>query len=359
MKRVRAGSAVMIATVAVAAVAASLAMRPREEAEQKQSTPNLAAVTRADLTVTHTVDGTITFGPPVQLLATAAGTITGLPAVGITVGRGQRLYSVDARPVILMLGTLPAYRLLQLGVRGNDVRELEQNLRALGYGGFSVDDRFTTSTRRAVRRWQRDNGLVQTGTLELGRVVFWPRPVRIASADAVLGQAVTAGAVIGSHTDTVRSVVAEVELELAGLARPGSHVRITVPGRPSLDGVVSTVGSTIQAAADSGTGQEPSNRPASAEPTVTVTVTIADQPKLGGITGAPASVQLIGEHRTGVLTVPVGALLALREGSYGLEVFDGASRRVIAVRTGLFADGRVEVSGASLAPGLRVGTAAG
>jgi len=56
-----------------------------------------------------------------------------------------------------------------------------------------------------------------------------------------------------------------------------------------------------------------------------------------------------------VLTVPVAALLALAEGGYGLEVVDGGRSSITAVETGLFADGRVEVSGSGIAAGTTVG----
>jgi len=39
---------------------------------------------------------------------------------------------------------------------------------------------------------------------------------------------------------------------------------------------------------------------------------------------------------------------------YAVVVADGGSRRMVAVRTGLFATGMVEVSGAGLAEGARV-----
>jgi hypothetical protein len=51
----------------------------------------------------------------------------------------------------------------------------------------------------------------------------------------------------------------------------------------------------------------------------------------------------------------VAALLALAEGGYGVEVVDGASTRIVAVETGLFAGGQVEVSGGGLAEGTVVG----
>jgi len=50
----------------------------------------------------------------------------------------------------------------------------------------------------------------------------------------------------------------------------------------------------------------------------------------------------------------VSALLALREGGYALQRPDGT---LVAVRTGMFAGGLVEVSGKGLAEGSKVVTA--
>ncbi len=76
----------------------------------------------------------------------------------------------------------------------------------------------------------------------------------------------------------------------------------------------------------------------------------------GSVDAGPVTVLLTGAEHKGVLAVPVQALLALREGGYGLDVLDGDRHRLVAVQLGLFADGMVEVSGAGLAPDLRVVT---
>jgi hypothetical protein len=88
-----------------------------------------------------------------------------------------------------------------------------------------------------------------------------------------------------------------------------------------------------------------------------VTVTIADQAALGSLAAAPVDVDFISYQRKNVLAVPVAALLALANGGYGVEVVDGDSTRIVAVKTGMFAGARVEVSGNGIAEGVAVGVA--
>lgn len=71
------------------------------------------------------------------------------------------------------------------------------------------------------------------------------------------------------------------------------------------------------------------------------------------LTSAPVQVAFTAESHKGVLAVPVGALLALSEGGYAVQLSGG---RLIAVKTGLFAKGMVEVTGTGLTAGTKVVT---
>jgi hypothetical protein len=52
----------------------------------------------------------------------------------------------------------------------------------------------------------------------------------------------------------------------------------------------------------------------------------------------------------------VAALLALREGGYAVQVVNGTTTTLVAVQTGMFADGNVEITGTGLQAGLKVVT---
>jgi hypothetical protein len=63
------------------------------------------------------------------------------------------------------------------------------------------------------------------------------------------------------------------------------------------------------------------------------------------------TVAFVSQRKDNVLTVPVGALLALAEGGYAVEGTDG---HLIKIDLGLFASGDVEASGEGLHEGLTI-----
>src|SRR5262249_33135729 len=93
----------------------------------------------------------------------------------------------------------------------------------------------------------------------------------------------------------------------------------------------------------------------SSSTTIEVTVTIADQSKLGSLDESPVDVIFTAQQRANVLTVPVSALLALPGGGYSVEVVEGGTSRIVPVETGVFADGRVEITGNGITTGTMVG----
>ena len=151
-----------------------------------------ASVTRRTLSESSTVDGTLGYGTALELYDRLAGTFTWLPSVGAVIGRGGTLWRIDDLPVVLMYGSVPAYRTLKQGVSdGPDVTELNENLIDLGfdpYGVITDDEAFGEATAAAVERWQKADGLPESGEVELGRVVFAPDARRVTAVKVTLGQ---------------------------------------------------------------------------------------------------------------------------------------------------------------------------
>ncbi len=307
-----------------------------------RAVPATAKITRSDLVDTKRVGGTLGYqGRRVQPNH-ARGTVTRTRAEGTVVRRGGWLYEVDRRPVVLMYGTIPVYRSLRPGSGGADVEQLERNLAALGYPPGTVDGDFTWRTAKAVREWQDDNGLTETGSVDSAQVIVASGPLRVARATALKGD--PAGASVVTTTGTRRTVHIDLQASYQQFARVGAKVTVELPDGRTVKGRISSVGATATAAA----GQDG----ADGQATIGVETTLTGKP--GRLDQAPVTVDLRTERHANVLSVPVEALLALREGGYGVRIVDGATTRVVPVRTGLYAVSRVEVSGTGLAEGMKV-----
>jgi peptidoglycan hydrolase-like protein with peptidoglycan-binding domain len=199
----RALAAVVIA-VATAATAVALAdgSGGASGPEPSAKASGTGTVARRTLAERLTATGTIGYAGETTVLARLAGTVTALPAIGDVIGRGERLYAVSGEPVLLLYGSVPAYRTLADGVSdGKDVEQLEANLAALGYEPGTVDEEFTASTADAVAAWQEDLGLEASGEVELGRVAFLRGPQRVTELEATLGEALASAAADGTNSN--------------------------------------------------------------------------------------------------------------------------------------------------------------
>jgi Putative peptidoglycan binding domain len=277
-----------------------------------------------------------------------SGTVTALPRAGTVIERGEALYRLDGDPIALMYGSTPAYRALKSGIPdGRDVRELEQNLGALGFDPGTVDDSFTSTTATAVSNWQESVGLEQTGSVELGRVVFMPGARRIGEHKTSVGSVLSSGSEVLATSSTERVVSVALDASLQDMAREGERVEVTLPDGAIVGGHISTVGRVARE-------EESSSSDPNAEPQLVIDLTIELRSKhgIGRLDEAPVSVGLAQETRRHVLAVPVTALVARRGGGYGLEL--AGSHRIVPIRAGLFADGYVEVAGAAVREGTRV-----
>ena len=360
MAKSRKGRTVVAAGIVAAlavVVAAALGFGGRSEPSAADPNPaKTVDVARMTLVDYEDATGSIGFGPVTTLRytpppadngeaggasAAGLGLLTWTAPLGSVVDRGTPAFRVDNRPVVLLIGTLPLYRTLAAGVSGADVRQLEENLSALGLTGFTVDDEYTATTAAAVRRWQRVLGLPETGEVMPGQVVYAPGPVRVADQRLPVGDIATAD--ILGVTGTIRSVTATVD---------GTRVRDVAPGETV--SLVFDTGDEVPATVRS-VGRPPADPQAPrAKPTdLLVEADVGDQAVLTNRDGQ-VTMRFVVDQRDDVLAVPVLALVALVEGGYGVEVVDGSSHRYVAVTTGLFARGYVEITSGDLREGMKV-----
>ena len=315
-----------------------------------QPAQSTAEVITEDLVDRETVTGTLEFGDSAELVTQIGGTVTKTAADGNTLKRNGVLWKINQEPTLLMYGSIPAYRTMQVENSGRDVLELERNLSKLGYEGFTVDDYYGSGTADAVAAWQSDVGLSDTGVVTLGQVVFRPSAVRVSASLAEPGAIVQPGAPMLTVTGDERVVSVDLDTADQSLAKLKDEVKVTLPDGQEIDGQITAIG-TIGTGSESAVGQ---GQAAATESTIPVTVTLDKPGKAKKWDSAPVDVDLEADRADGVLTVPVTALLVLAEGGYALEVVQNGNRQLVAVTTGMFATGRVEVSGDGIAEGVIV-----
>lgn len=113
-------------------------------------------------------------GTPIARNA-AVGTVTSIDfAAGDTVEVGNRLFSVDLLPSVAAQGSVPAFRDLAEGARGDDVQQLQRFLTAVGMYSGEADGAFGSSTASAVRGWQISLGIEADGAVRAGDLVYLP-----------------------------------------------------------------------------------------------------------------------------------------------------------------------------------------
>ena len=314
-----------------------------------ESPATTATVERRDLVDRDIVQGTLGYADSSTLAASGTGTITRIPEPGTLVRRGRPLYDADDAPAAwLMYGDLPAWRDFNSWMTdGEDVRQLERNLRALGYDpdhDMTIDDDWTSATTAAVERFQDDHGLTEDGSLTKGEVVFRPGPTRVGDVEATVGQSVAPGARLAELTSTSREITVNLEAFRQELAREGDDVTIDLPNGRSARGRITHVAKVADAPASQ-----------DADATIAVTIVLRGRAAHGtGLDQAPVDVGFARERSKDVLAVPVTALLARSGGGFAVEVVSGGSRRLVPVQLGTYAEDYVAVSGDGLREGMTV-----
>jgi hypothetical protein len=342
------GAVALVMVVAIGAVVASSGAEHASPATE-DAPLSTAQVRRGTLSSMVSQVGTLTYraaadGSPVTVVNRASGTYTDLPDGGDAVECGHVLYRVDERPVLLLCGTVPAYRDLRRGDVGADVRQLNRNLHQLGVdAGIDVapdDDVFTSRTEAALEVLQHGQGVDATGVLGVDDAVYLPWSLRIAEVTGQLGGMAQPGAPVLAATSDTLEVHVELDASQQEAVEPGDVAQITLPGNTSATGKVDRLGRIAKA--PTGPGVDPGDA------TLGAYVSLDHPEQARSLDKAPVQVSITTKGVEDALSVPVTAIVGRSGGGFAVEVVghDGR-RRLVAVRLGLFdtAGGRVQVEG--------------
>ena len=263
-------------------------------------------------------------------------------------GAGSALYDVDGAPAAwLLYGRLPAWRDFAPGMTdGDDVRQLERNLRALGYDPAGTWPSTTTGLgddRRGRALAGATAGSSRTARSRRGELVFRPAPRASATARPTVGRPGGARPPIGealldtarrsrsSSTPTARSSPRE------GDARHGRRCRRPHRPRAHHRGRQGRRRSRRRGGDDADDRRSRSRSPGG--------------PRAAGSTRRRSTSASRASARKDVLAVPVKALLARGRAAASPSRSPTARRRLVASTPGLYADGCVEVHGDGLREG--------
>jgi hypothetical protein len=178
--------------------------------------------------------------------------------------------------------------------------------------------------------------------------VFLPGPRRIGELRTTVGAPLQPGSEVLETTSTTRVVTIDLDATLQSLVSARDPVIVELPDGRSVDGTITTVGQVAESETDPETGEQ-------GDPTIPVEIRPARGAKTGSLDQAPVDVSVQKDRVENAFTVPVGALLALAEGGYAVEVIDpGGSTHLASVEPGMYADGMVEITGNGIEDGTKV-----
>ena len=271
-------------------------------------------------------------------------------------------YSVS----LLMFGGVPAWRDMKEGITDDkDISQLKLNLIALGYGtseSLGTDSSFDFNTTAAVMKMQSDLGIIPSGEIGFGEVIFVPGTsvVRTYSTSHTIGQKINNGTELFSLTpiekawtrigsdgaiqierESLQKVEIQVDVEDLNLVSTGAKVEIELPDESMITGIVSEVGNFAVV-------------PQDGNPFLEVSIAVEASTEYFKWTGANVKINVTKELAKGVLAAPVNGLLALLSGGYALEVVAPTGIVLVPVESGIYADGWVEVNGAGIQPGTEI-----
>jgi hypothetical protein len=241
---------------------------------------------------------------------------------------------------------------------GVDVKLLEEMLVAGKWDKgqpITIDDHFDAATAAAVKRWwakygvtgDPNNIIVPAGSFVVVPGGLYAGAPKVANGATTVGNPVVTSLTTASRQVTTSAPVGDTTFTM------GAVIDVLFPDQSISKGTIIAIGAVAT---------NSSNTPG-ATPTVPITLNVDKVPKAyDSFVQIPVTLRVVAQEEKKAFVVPVSALLALAEGGFGLEVIDTPATatnstpatHLIGVKTGLFADGFVTVTGKDLKNGLTV-----
>ena len=261
-------------------------------------------------------------------------TLTSIAAVGELLDLDTVAWTLDAEPVVVLVGDGVWYRDLDTDAEdGDDVALLESALVSLGYGDdLTVDTTFTSATASAVEAWETALGRTDPdGAVTTDEVVLLDAPATILRHDAVVGASLSDGSPVLSVGGEEQLVVVPAPADESRAWEVGTPVTLLVDDRVLGTGTVSA----RSVAVEGGTVDQIGTRTLH----VQADDDLSDRPD-----GSAITVSRIADGTAAAVTVPVAALVEGTDGTPAVRVVEGSTDRLAPVVIGLVVDGRDEIT---------------
>lgn len=203
------GAAASVAVVATVAQPDALATIPDAEpvtAPVEIERTDKAVQTTAGLAALNSFEATTALAGIVTEIALKPGD---------TVKAGDRLVTIDDKPLLAFVADAPLVRELGLGDEGPDVARLQRFLGEAVEADIGDDGRFGSSTASAVSAFRRDNGLGRSSSIGPDQLMWiGSGPLPVVEVAVGVGDRVESGGVIA--TGPAQEIVVDVRADLRG-----------------------------------------------------------------------------------------------------------------------------------------------
>lgn len=285
----------IVAAVAVIA-AVAVVMANRDGGPRDAASYITEAARTADLE--DVVEGTATLafadGAETVVRTSVPGVVTDVAvAPGDTLAPLQPVLTIDGTELFVLTGEAPVYRPLSDGDEGPDVETLEAALAAAGHEPGDVDEVFDADTADALRDWQQEVGLDDTGAFDPTIVLWAPSGAEVLAVDVALGDRLT-GAEPLLLTGVPGELVAEAGLDQVDVLGVAVGDRAVL----DVDGFDEPVEGRVGRIADTPTGTEA---------TFLVTVLVDDLPAEARA-GMSGGVEIVTDVIADAVVVPTGVI---------------------------------------------------
>lgn len=229
----------------------------------------------------------------------------------------------------------PAFRDVGDGAKGTDVKQLQRLLSDLGSYHGPVGGEAGPVTAAAIRAWQKNLGVAQTGVVKAGDVVYVPRlPTRVTLDTKVVfrGATLSGGEQVVSGLPASPVFTVPVTDAQAAMIPAGTRVEISSPDGDTWEGYAGTqtrdeTSGTVTIALEGADGavicgKDCGQVPVTGQATLSSTIVTVETtsgtvvPSSALVSGADGQLALIGATGT---RIPVSVLAAAR----GMSVVDG------------------------------------